>query len=220
MLRMDSPMHDTMLSSCQPVMAAEIPPAVDLVKMCVAVGLIRRRTKRVVCWLCMWGAGALVLRNSESDRGANSVKNLLLSTKLTAIQERRASALAHAFSYLQRLLAFIALSRFVLAGAQSQDAPIPPLEAPGRMTLPDGFHVTLFASEPDVRQPIAFTFDDRGRLWVAECYSYPDWKTEGHDRILILEDEDGDGRFDRRTVFWDKGANISGLEFGFGGIWV
>jgi putative membrane-bound dehydrogenase-like protein len=100
------------------------------------------------------------------------------------------------------------------------DAPVSLKEAPGRMTLPPGFNITLFAGEPDVRQPIAFAIDDRGRLWVAECYSYPNWQKEGRDRILILEDQDGDGRFDRRSVFWDKGANLTGLELGFGGAWV
>src|SRR2546425_13279677 len=103
------------------------------------------------------------------------------------------------------------------------DAPVPPKEAPGRMTLPDGFRATLFAGEPDVVQPIAFTFDDRGRLWVAECLSYPNWLPPGRrgpDRIVIFEDTDGDGRFDKRTVFCDKLANVTGLEIGFGGVWV
>jgi putative membrane-bound dehydrogenase-like protein len=65
--------------------------------------------------------------------------------------------------------------------------------------------------------------DDRGRLWVAECFSYPQWQNdgkEGKDRILILEDRDADGRFDTCKVFYDKVANISGLQVGFGGVWV
>ncbi len=101
------------------------------------------------------------------------------------------------------------------------DGPAPPAEAAARMTVPDGFRVALFAGEPDVRQPIAFTIDPRGRLWVAENYSYPNWRTkpEGRDRILILEDSDGDGRSDIRKVFWDKGANLTGLTLGFGGAW-
>jgi putative membrane-bound dehydrogenase-like protein len=92
------------------------------------------------------------------------------------------------------------------------------------MTLPDGFHVTLFAGEPDIVQPIAFTFDDRGRLWVVECQSYPDWEKDwrkgGHDRILIFEDRAGTGQFDHCKVFWDKGCNISGIQVGFGGVWI
>src|SRR5262249_23117225 len=106
---------------------------------------------------------------------------------------------------------------------QAQDKPLPPNEAPPRMTLPPGFQATLFAGEPDLVQLIAFTFDDRGRLWVAECHSYPQWIRDGkpgRDRILIFEDTDGDGRFDKRTVFHDQIANISGIEVGFGGVWV
>src|SRR5438128_11539914 len=106
-----------------------------------------------------------------------------------------------------------------LAG-QAQDKPLLPSEAPKHMTLPAGFQATLFAGEPDVVQPIAFAIDDRGRLWVVECYSYPNWQKEGHDRILIFEDRDGDGRFDSCKVFWDKGANFSGIQVGFGGVWV
>src|SRR5215510_9677794 len=67
-----------------------------------------------------------------------------------------------------------------------RDVPPSPDEGVRRFTAPDGFNVTLFAGEPAVRQPIALAFDDRGRLWVAECYSYPQWKSEGQDRILIF----------------------------------
>ena len=68
------------------------------------------------------------------------------------------------------------------------------------MTVPKGFSVTLAASEPDVVRPIAFAYDDRGRLWVAEAHTYPvrAAEGEGRDRILILEDTNGDGRLDRR----------------------
>jgi putative membrane-bound dehydrogenase-like protein len=107
--------------------------------------------------------------------------------------------------------------------AATNDHPFPPAEAARHMTVPDGFKVTLFAGEPDVVQPIAFTFDDRGRLWVAECLSYPNWLPPGQrgpDRILIFEDTDGDGRFDTCKVFCDKLANVTGLEVGFGGVWV
>src|SRR5260370_30745304 len=101
----------------------------------------------------------------------------------------------------------------------AQDRPLPPKEAASHMTLPRGFQATLFAGEPDVRQPIAFTFDDRGRLWVVECYSYPKWLTsgQGKDRILIFEDKKGTGHFDSCKGFWDKGTNISGIQVGFGG---
>lgn len=96
------------------------------------------------------------------------------------------------------------------------------VEAARAMTVPEGFQVTLCAAEPDVQQPIAMAIDDRGRLWVAEAYSYPirAKEGEGRDRILIFEDADGDGRFDSRKVFIDKLNLVSGLELGFGGVWV
>src|SRR5499426_1869758 len=53
-----------------------------------------------------------------------------------------------------------------------KDVPPSPEEAVRRFKAPDGFNVTLFAGEPNVCQPIAMAFDDRGRLWVAECYTY------------------------------------------------
>src|SRR5215470_13843130 len=101
------------------------------------------------------------------------------------------------------------------ASAVAQDRPLPPREAPLRMTLPDGFKATLFAGEPDVVQPIAMCFDHRGRLWVVECMSYPGWLTDltkGKDRILIFEDTDGDGTFDKRTVFMDNLANVTAIQ--------
>ena len=90
------------------------------------------------------------------------------------------------------------------------------------MTVPEGFQVKLFAGEPDVHQPIAFCLDDRGRVWVAEAYCYPIRRkdNEGLDRILIFEDTNGDGVFDKRTVFMEGLNLVSGLEVGFGGVWI
>ncbi len=97
-----------------------------------------------------------------------------------------------------------------------------PAEAAEAMTVPPGFTVKLLAAEPDVKQPIAMAFDDRGRLWVAEAYSYPVRlpDEEARDRILIFEDTDGDDVFDSRKVFIDGLNLVSGLEVGFGGVWV
>ncbi|MFO0960668.1 MAG: PVC-type heme-binding CxxCH protein [Isosphaeraceae bacterium] len=97
-----------------------------------------------------------------------------------------------------------------------------PGEAAEAMTVPPGFRVSLFAGEPDIVQPIAMTLDERGRLWVAEAYSYPIRLPEDQakDRILIFEDNDNDGKFDTRKVFADKLNLVSGLEVGFGGVWV
>ena len=100
------------------------------------------------------------------------------------------------------------------------EKPFTPLEAAKTMQVPKGFNVTLFAGEPDIKQPIGFCIDDRGRLWVAEANNYPDKKAGKKDRIIILEDTDGDGRHDKRIVFYDKLEYVSGIEVGFGGVWV
>ena len=100
------------------------------------------------------------------------------------------------------------------------EKPLTPLEAAKTMQVPNGFNVTLFAGEPNIKQPIAFCIDDRGRLWVAEANNYPDKKAGKKDRIIILEDTDGDGRHDKRIVFYDKLEYVSGIEVGFGGVWV
>jgi len=94
-------------------------------------------------------------------------------------------------------------------------------EAAKAMKLPQGFRVTVGAAEPDVMQPIAMALDDRGRVWIAEAYEYPRRaEGAGRDRILIFEDRDGDGRFDDRKVFIEGLNLVSGLEVGFGGVWV
>jgi putative membrane-bound dehydrogenase-like protein len=75
--------------------------------------------------------------------------------------------------------------------------------------LPEGFEVTLFASEPDIIKPMNMEFDDRGRLWVTQSGEYPmaAGKGDGHDRITILEDKNGDGKADTFTHF-DDNLNI------------
>ena len=60
------------------------------------------------------------------------------------------------------------LGLIAVSGASTvADGPVPPTKAAARMTVPEGFQVTLFAGEPDVRQPIAMAIDVRGRLWMA-----------------------------------------------------
>ena len=101
-------------------------------------------------------------------------------------------------------------------------AGLSPRAAARAMSVPKGFTVTLAASEPDVVRPIAFAYDDRGRLWVAEAHTYPVRAAEGQgrDRILILEDTNGDGRLDRRKIFMENLNLVSAIEVGFGGVWI
>jgi putative membrane-bound dehydrogenase-like protein len=115
-------------------------------------------------------------------------------------------------------MSMISLLFALLQAAQPE--PMAPEKTAGLLQAPEGFSVKLFAGEPDVTQPISFCIDDRGRIWVAENHSYPKWTPEGKDRIVILEDTDGDGRFDKRTVFCEGLTMITGIEVGFGGVWV
>src|SRR4051794_5878585 len=120
-----------------------------------------------------------------------------------------------------------------------------PEVAAGKMTVAAGLKVQLFASEPEVRQPILVKVDRRGRLWTIQYLQYPNpagltrvkvdrWSRtiydrvpepppkgpRGADRITILEDTDGDGRSDRAQDFV-AGLNLAtGLEFGPGGVYV
>jgi putative membrane-bound dehydrogenase-like protein len=89
-----------------------------------------------------------------------------------------------------------------------------------RMKVPDGFRVEVIAREPDIVQPIAYTIDDRGRLWVLENTNYPESPGKPHDRIVVLEDADGDGKFEKRSRFLDTATFSSGIAVGFGGVWL
>jgi putative membrane-bound dehydrogenase-like protein len=107
----------------------------------------------------------------------------------------------------------------------AQDKPpgpaLSPAEAIAKMKVPEGFTVELVASEPDLVNPVAMTFDEKGRIWVTESLEYPRRQPgKGEDRIKILEDTDGDGKADKFSVFAD-GLNIpSGIAVGHGGVWV
>ena len=98
--------------------------------------------------------------------------------------------------------------------------PYSPQEAIQRMTVPEGFTVELVASEPDLVNPIAMAFDDRGRIWVTESLEYPRKSAgPGRDRIRILEDTNRDGRADKFTTFADNLNIPTGVALGYGGVW-
>ena len=122
---------------------------------------------------------------------------------------------------------------------------IPPEKAVETFTTPDDLAIDLLLAEPDVRQPLNMTFDERGRMWVIQYlqYPYPEglkllskdkfWRSvydkvpeppphgpKGADKITIHEDTDGDGKFDKHKTFVD-GLNIaSSCLVGRGGVWV
>ena len=92
-----------------------------------------------------------------------------------------------------------------------------------QMTVGKGLKVELFASEqefPELIKPVQIAFDTKGRLWVASWKNYPHWqpKTPMDDKLLILEDTNGDGKADKRTVFAGDLHNPTGFEFYNGGV--
>src|SRR4051794_31913528 len=107
--------------------------------------------------------------------------------------------------------------------APTASVALSPAEAQKKFVVPEGFEVRLFAAEPDVINPVAMAWDERGRLWVVELYEYPLGAAPGtkpRDRIKILEDTDGDGRADKVTVFAD-GLNLAtAIQLGYGGVFV
>ncbi len=100
-----------------------------------------------------------------------------------------------------------------------------PEESLARFTLAAGYEANLFASErefPELGNPVQFAFDARGRLWVCTMQTYPQYNpgTPVHDKVLILEDTDADGRADVCKVFADGLHLPMGIEFGRGGVYV
>lgn len=121
-----------------------------------------------------------------------------------------------------------------------------PEEARAKMSVPEGYEVRCFAHEPMVQNPVAMTWDHRGRLWIVEAYEYPEGtplpenqrpfggeaKDDKYhpmpklgdkiprDRVIILEDTNNDGVADKRTVFVE-GLNLaSAIICGDNGIYV
>lgn len=109
-------------------------------------------------------------------------------------------------------------------GSDANALPLPAESAAAGFKLPPGFRANVFAAEPDVNNPVAMTWDGRGRLWVAECYTYADRPTNFdlglRDRVLIFMDRDGDGRADERKVFCDNVQKLMSVEVGLGGVWL
>jgi putative membrane-bound dehydrogenase-like protein len=104
-------------------------------------------------------------------------------------------------------------------------SPVMPAEqAASSFKVADGFKISVFAAEPEVRNPIAMAWDAKGRLWVAENYTYAErsarFDLRHRDRVVIFEDSDGDGKHDKRTVFTDDVQMLTSVEVGLGGAYL
>ena len=100
--------------------------------------------------------------------------------------------------------------------------PLSPEESAKLIQVPVGFDLELFASEPDIINPIAMEWDEKGRLWVVETVDYPNTvledKSAGDDRIKICEDTNGDGKADQFTIFAEKLNIPTSMVFVNGGV--
>ncbi len=95
---------------------------------------------------------------------------------------------------------------------KEMDVPPAPILSPeeglASIRVKDGFSIELVASEPLINDPVAITWDESGRIWAAEMWSYmPNADGDGEDgllgRVVVLEDIDNDGTMDKSTVFLD-----------------
>ena len=112
-----------------------------------------------------------------------------------------------------------------LSGAHkpAETPALSPNDAQKKFTVPEGFEMRLFAAEPMVVNPVAMSWDERGRLWVLELYEYPLGAPKGEkprDRIKILEDTDADGSADKVHVWADGFSLATGLALGNGGAYL
>ena len=101
--------------------------------------------------------------------------------------------------------------------ASARDRALGPDESAAQLVIADGYQIRLIAAEPETTSPVDAAFDDRGRLWVVEMVDYPyqpKTQTEPRGRIRILSDNDGDGRFEKQSVFADRLNMPTGL-----GLW-
>ena len=121
------------------------------------------------------------------------------------------------------LVILVSLSTDAFAQRELKDIPIPDAEEERKtFVLPEGFEVNLFAADPGIHKPIQMNFDPQGRLWIAASEVYPQIAPgqKATDKILILEDVDGDGVSDKTTVFADGLLIPTGVEPGDGGAYV
>lgn len=103
-------------------------------------------------------------------------------------------------------------------------SPMDARQSAAEMIVPEGFRVSVFAQEPEVQNPVAMAWDDAGRLWIAENYTYSDrsqrFDLSLRDRVLIFSDTNHDGVADERMVFTDQVQMLTSVEVGHGGVWL
>lgn len=140
---------------------------------------------------------------------------------------------------------FLSLALVGARQAKPVKPPVPPAEALKLFSVPDDLQLDQLLTEPVVRKPVFFNFDERGRMWVMQYLQYPNpaglkmmsrdrhWRAvydkvpppppnhfKGQDKITIHEDTDGDGTYDKHTTFIDGLSIATAVARGRGGVWV
>ncbi|AMV39818.1 PVC-type heme-binding CxxCH protein [Planctomyces sp. SH-PL62] len=144
-----------------------------------------------------------------------------------SIRSRRGSAFSWNNAAATSALAFAVLFLSTSSASRAQNAVGPPPDPDPEVErqsfiVADGFEVNLYAADPLIAKPVQMNFDAAGRLWIASSEVYPQIKPgqEANDKILVLEDKDGDGQAESTTVFADGLLIPTGLEPGDGGVYV
>ena len=128
---------------------------------------------------------------------------------------------------MSRHWSFVLVLSFVICHwsfAADVSKPLSPAEAQQAFVLADSsLKIELAAAEPEVIDPVAIRFDEDGRMWVVQMSDYPLGNPTGGEplsKIRILEDNDGDGRFETATTFAEKLLFVTGLQPWKGGVFV
>ena len=132
---------------------------------------------------------------------------------------------SHWSNYSGKEATYATASLWGLAQEEGHDARfLEPEEAVAAMSVKSGYQVDAWAAEPMITQPMAFCWDDKGRLWVAENRDYESrghgFSNSGDSRIVILEDTDRDGKADSRKVFLEGIPFPAGIAVGFDGLFL
>ena len=120
-------------------------------------------------------------------------------------------------------LIFLTLTTAANAQRNLKNIPDPDPELERKaLQVAEGFEINLFAADPKLAKPIQMNFDPQGRLWIASSSIYPHIKPGevANDKVLVLEDTNGDGTSDKTTVFADGLLIPTGIEPGDGGVYV
>ena len=131
--------------------------------------------------------------------------------------------MARQYDLLAAVFAFVLATTPVCAQRDLKDIPSPDPELErATFVVPEGFEVNLFAGDPQIAKPIHMNFDAQGRLWIASSEVYPQIEPgkPATDKILVLEDADGNGVADKTTVFANDLLIPTGVEIGDGGVYV